>query len=134
MTPAAGFVTPRAALVIGAVAAPLSLLCHPLPPEPLLGWFHGRLGLPRHGQQLGNDRHRALCHPGGERGRGQRLFFGNPAQLALQALATVVTMAFAFGMTFAVAKSWDMSIGLKVTPMEEEVGLDISTHGERAYS
>jgi len=27
-----------------------------------------------------------------------------------------------------------MSIGLKVTPMEEEVGLDISTHGERAYS
>jgi Amt family ammonium transporter len=62
------------------------------------------------------------------------LFFGNPAQLALQALATVVTMAFAFGVTFGVAKILDMSIGLKVSPMEEEVGLDISTHGERAYS
>jgi Amt family ammonium transporter len=37
-------------------------------------------------------------------------------------------------MTFGIAKILDMSIGLKVSPMEEEVGLDISTHGERAYS
>ncbi len=46
----------------------------------------------------------------------------------------VVTMVFAFGVTYVVAKLLDMSIGLRVTPMEEEVGLDISAHGERAYS
>ena len=62
------------------------------------------------------------------------LFFGNPAQLGKQALAMVVTMVFAFGVTYVVAKVLDMSIGLRVTPMEEEVGLDISAHGERAYS
>ena len=65
---------------------------------------------------------------------GNGLFYGNPGQLAVQALAWVVTMVFAFGVTYVVAKLLDMSIGLRVTPMEEEVGLDISAHGERAYS
>ena len=44
-----------------------------------------------------------------------------------------VTIAFIFVVTYVVAKVLDMSIGLRVTPMEEEVGLDISSHGERAY-
>jgi Amt family ammonium transporter len=43
-------------------------------------------------------------------------------------------MVFSFGITFIVAKLLDWSIGLRVTTMEEEVGLDISSHGERAYS
>ena len=62
------------------------------------------------------------------------LFYGHPGQLAIQLLAIVVTMAFTFGVTFVVAKLLDWSIGLRVTTMEEEVGLDISAHGERAYS
>ena len=62
------------------------------------------------------------------------LFFGNPAQIGIQLLGIVVTMAFSFGVTFIVAKLLDMSIGLRVTRMEEEVGLDISAHGERAYN
>ena len=62
------------------------------------------------------------------------LFYGNPKQLGIQVLAVVVTMAFTFGATYVIAKVLDMSIGLRVTTMEEEVGLDISAHGERAYS
>jgi len=62
------------------------------------------------------------------------LFYGNPSQVAVQLLAVAVTIAFTFGVTFVVAKLLDMSIGLRVTGMEEEVGLDISGHGERAYS
>jgi len=62
------------------------------------------------------------------------LFFGNPRQLALQFLGVVVTIAFTFVATYVVAKVLDLSIGLRVTTMEEEVGLDISAHGERAYS
>jgi Amt family ammonium transporter len=46
----------------------------------------------------------------------------------------VVTMVFTFGVTFVVAKVLDLSIGLRASTMEEEVGLDISAHGERAYS
>jgi Amt family ammonium transporter len=62
------------------------------------------------------------------------LFFGNPGQIGIQLFGIVVTMAFSFVVTFVVAKLLDLSIGLRVTPMEEEVGLDISAHGERAYS
>jgi Amt family ammonium transporter len=69
-------------------------------------------------------------NPGG----GNGLFYGNPGQLAVQLLAVAVTIVFVFVVTFVVAKVLDWSIGLRVTPMEEEVGLDISAHGERAYS
>jgi Amt family ammonium transporter len=62
------------------------------------------------------------------------LFYGNPGQLLVQLLAIAVTIAYVFVVTFVVAKVLDWSIGLRVTPMEEEVGLDISAHGERAYS
>ncbi|MEQ8162798.1 MAG: hypothetical protein ABRQ34_04710 [Smithellaceae bacterium] len=43
-------------------------------------------------------------------------------------------MIFSFTMTYILAKLLNISIGLRVSPMEEEVGLDISSHGERSYS
>ena len=67
-------------------------------------------------------------------GGANGLFAGNPKQLALQFLGVVVTIVFTFVVTYVVAKVLDMSIGLRVTTMEEEVGLDISAHGERSYS
>ncbi len=134
VTPASGFVTPMAAMVIGAVAAPLS-------------YYGIRF---RDKRQLDESLDVWACHglastwgmvatglfattevnAAGANG----LFYGNPGQLTIQLLAIVVTMAFTFGMTFLVAKLLDWSIGLRVTTMEEEVGLDISAHGERAYS
>jgi Amt family ammonium transporter len=62
------------------------------------------------------------------------LFFGNPGQLGVQLLAIAVTIAFAFGMTYVLARILHGSIGLRVSVMEEQVGLDISSHGERSYS
>jgi ammonium transporter, Amt family len=62
------------------------------------------------------------------------LFFGNPGQLGVQLLAVAVTIAFSFGMTYLLARILHASIGLRVTVMEEQVGLDISSHGERSYS
>jgi ammonium transporter, Amt family len=64
---------------------------------------------------------------------GNGLFFGNPAQISVQILAIFTTIVFSFGMTYVLAKLLSGSIGLRVTPMEEEVGLDISSHGERSY-
>jgi Amt family ammonium transporter len=134
VTPASGFVTPRAALVIGAVAAPLCY--YAIRFRQNRGWDESMDVWACHGMasswgMLATGLFATLAvNAAGANG----LFFGNPTQLALQALATVVTMVFAFGMTFGIAKILDMSIGLKVSPMEEEVGLDISTHGERAYS
>ena len=78
VTPAAGFVSPLAAMVIGGGGRGHLLLCHPLPPEPQPGRVHGRLGLPRHGQHLGHDRHRAVCHGGSQQRRRQRPVLRQP--------------------------------------------------------
>jgi Amt family ammonium transporter len=134
VTPAAGFVSPMAAMLIGAVAAPLC-------------YYAIRF---RQNRNLDESMDVWACHgmastwgmiatglfatievnSGGANG----LFYGNPGQLALQLLGVVVTIVFAFVVTYVVAKVMDLSIGLRVTTMEEEVGLDISAHGERAYS
>jgi Amt family ammonium transporter len=134
VTPASGYITPMAALVVGAVAAPI-------------GYYGIRF---RIRQNLDESMDVWPCHglaslwgmiatglfattevnPGG----GNGLFYGNPSQLAIQLLTIGVTIAFVFIVTFVLAKVLDGSIGLRVTPMEEEVGLDISAHGERAYS
>jgi Amt family ammonium transporter len=134
VTPASGFVSPMASMVIGAVAAVLS-------------YYAIRF---RQNRNLDESMDVWACHgiastwgmlatglfatvelnSAGANG----LFYGNPKQLGIQFLAVVVTMAFTFGVTYLVAKLLDLSIGLRVTTMEEEVGLDISAHGERAYS
>ena len=62
------------------------------------------------------------------------LFYGNPGQFVIQALATLVSIAFAFSSTFIITKLLSRFMGLRVTENEEEVGLDISEHGERAYA
>jgi Amt family ammonium transporter len=36
-------------------------------------------------------------------------------------------------MTFVILKVLDRLIGLRVSPQEEEVGLDLTQHGEAAY-
>ena len=71
-----------------------------------------------------------LINPAGADG----LFYGNPNQLLIQAIAALISIAFAFGVTFVITKLLSRFMGLRVTDNEEEVGLDISEHGERAYT
>jgi Amt family ammonium transporter len=134
VTPASGFVSPMAALVIGAVAAVLS-------------YYAIRF---RQNRNLDESMDVWACHGVAStwgmiatglfatvelnRAGANGLFYGNPRQLLIQLLAVVVTMIFTFGVTFVIAKILDLSIGLRASNMEEEVGLDISAHGERAYS
>jgi Amt family ammonium transporter len=61
------------------------------------------------------------------------LFFGNPHQLAIQAFAIVVIGLFAFLMSFFIAKIIDAMFSLRVAEPAEDVGLDISQHGESVY-
>ncbi|MGH7258389.1 MAG: ammonium transporter, partial [Nitrospiraceae bacterium] len=62
------------------------------------------------------------------------LFYGNPAQLGIQALAVLVSVVFAFVGTFVILKLVDGVMGLRVSEEEERMGLDLSQHEERAYS
>jgi len=60
------------------------------------------------------------------------LFYGNPKQLAIQIAAVAIVAVFTFVLTFVIAKVLDRLMGLRVDENSEEVGLDISEHGELA--
>jgi Amt family ammonium transporter len=62
------------------------------------------------------------------------LLAGNPSQLLVQTAAVAVVWVYSFAVTFGIAKAVDAAMGLRVGNDEEAVGLDISQHGEGAYS
>jgi Amt family ammonium transporter len=134
VTPASGYITPLTAMVVGAVAAPLSYYAMRFRErrrldESLDVWAcHGMASL--WGMVATGLFATISVNADGANG----LFFGNPNQICIQILAVVTTMIFSFTMTYILAKLLNISIGLRVSPMEEEVGLDISSHGERSYS
>ncbi len=134
ITPAAGFVTPLSAIAIGGLAAPISYYAIRLRQkwgldESLDVWAcHGMGGT--WGALATGLFASKLVNPAGANG----LFYGNPIQFAIQLLTVIVSIAFAFSVTFVLAKLIHRWLGLRVTENEEEVGLDISEHGERAYA
>jgi Amt family ammonium transporter len=70
-----------------------------------------------------------IINPNGPDG----LLYGNSLQLATQALGVAVAAVMAFVVTILIMKVIDKTIGLKVKEEEEEIGLDITQHAERAY-
>jgi Amt family ammonium transporter len=134
ITPAAGFVTPLSALLIGAIGAPISYYCIQFIhgrklDESLDVWgCHGMAGA--WGALATGLFATTTVNAAGKDG----LFYGNPGQFVIQLIAVIVAAAFAFILTYGIAKALDSVWGLSVTEREEEVGLDISEHGERAYA
>ena len=133
ITPAAGFVPPLGALVIGLVA---SLICYYCilfrtkrkVDESLDVWaVHGMGGV--WGALATGIFASVAVNPGGADG----LLAGNALLLGKQAVSVLAIAAFSFGLTWILAKIVDRVIGLRVNEEEESVGLDISQHGERAY-
>jgi len=61
------------------------------------------------------------------------LFFGNPAQLWEQIVGVVATYVFAGVGTFIILKLLSFAMELRVKPVAEEQGLDINEHGEEGY-
>jgi Amt family ammonium transporter len=58
---------------------------------------------------------------------------GNLVLLGVQVLGVLVVSAFAFGGSYLLLRLVDLFSPLRVSPKEEEDGLDISQHGEEAY-
>ncbi len=134
ITPAAGYVTPLSAMAIGAIAAPISYFAIKFRQrrnldESLDVWACHGIGGTWGALATGLFASKAV-NPSGANG----LFYGNPAQFLIQLLTVVVTILFAFVVTFTITKLLSKSMGLRVTANEEEVGLDISEHGEQAYA
>jgi Amt family ammonium transporter len=63
------------------------------------------------------------------------VFLGGGADLLVdQAVASVVTIVYAFVASLVIAKGIDLAIGLRISDEDEEVGLDLSQHAEVAYA
>jgi len=59
---------------------------------------------------------------------------GGTALLVDQAIAAAAVIAFAFVATMIIGKLIDLTIGLRVSESDEQVGLDQSQHAESGYN
>jgi Amt family ammonium transporter len=134
ITPASGYVTPAAAILIGLIAGMLSNLVSTWRVrthlDDTLDVFacHGVSGI--WGSIATGLFATTAVNINGKNG----LFYGNPGQLLTQTEAVLVVIAFAFTVSFVLLKIINKFSKLRVTPEEEEQGLDMSIHGEEAYS
>jgi Amt family ammonium transporter len=62
------------------------------------------------------------------------LFFGNAALFGTQVIAVVATWVYSAAVTFVLLKVLDATMGLRVNAEQEDEGLDVAEHGERAYA
>jgi Amt family ammonium transporter len=61
------------------------------------------------------------------------LLYGNPQQLLTQLIAVVASWVYSVVMTFIILKAVDAIVGIRVPESEEVLGLDTTQHGEIAY-
>jgi Amt family ammonium transporter len=134
VTPAAGFISPQNSFFLGIVLGLVSYYAILLLKEHWkiddaldVSSVHGVTGIV--GALAVGLVATTLINPAGPDG----LFYGNPMQLAIQSLGIAVAAALGFGGTLVIMKVIDRTIGLKVKEEEEDVGLDITQHAERAY-
>ncbi|NUP85066.1 MAG: ammonium transporter [Burkholderiaceae bacterium] len=62
------------------------------------------------------------------------LFNGHAQQVWDQSVGVVAVGAYSFIVTFVILKVLDLTVGIRVSEDEEELGLDVTQHGERAYT
>ena len=133
ITPAAGFVSPLSAIVIGAIAAPASYFA-------LLWRARTRLDdsldvVSAHG--VGGIVGALLTGVLAEKswnGVGDGAMFGNMRQLGIQGVAVIATIVYSAAATFVILKVIALVFNLRASVKEEGIGLDVTQHGEEAYS
>jgi len=131
ITPAAGFVDVKGALIIGAGATIVSYIFvayvkPALKYDDSLDVFgvHGMAGI------FGALATGFLALPG----FGFERLGGGMPQFMLQLKAVVTTIVYSGVATFILLKVIDLAIGLRCTEDSEKMGLDLSDHAETAYT
>jgi ammonium transporter, Amt family len=132
ITPAAGYVTVTGAMIIGLLAGAISNL--------IASW---RLARTRIDDTLDVFACHGMGGIWGSIATGlfatatvngvNGLLYGNAGQLVAQLLAVGVVAPFSFFGSYALLKAINVVSPLRVSPEEEDTGLDISQHGEEAY-
>lgn len=133
ITPAAGFISPMFALLLGGIAA--------FPSFFLINWrtktrlddsldvvaAHGVGGLT--GALLVGVFADASIN-----GSADGLLFGNPQQFVIQLLSVVAVFVYSGALTYIILKVLSLVMEVRSTTQQEGVGLDIIYHGEEAYT
>lgn len=133
ITPAAGFVTPMAALIIGFLAG---LGCFFAVEVLVRGRVDDALdvfGVHGVGGIIGALATGIFATTSVNSAGFDGLLYGNPGQLVTQAIAVVAVAAYSAGVTWGLLKIIDVVIGIRVSREEELRGLDMAQHGEVAY-
>lgn len=133
VTPAAGFVSPMGSMVLGGLAAFPS--------------YYGLLWRAR--TRLDDSLDVVAAHGVGGtvgalltgilaqkawNGTADGLLYGNPRQLGIQAVAVLAAIAYSAVVSFVLLKLIGAVTSLGARVRDEGVGLDVSQHGEEAYS
>ncbi|NMF66531.1 ammonia channel protein [Brasilonema octagenarum UFV-E1] len=134
ITPAAGFVTPLAAILIGSIT---SVACfyavsfkHKLLVDDALDTFpvHGVGGTV--GAILTGIFATTTVNSAGKNG----LLYGNPSQVIKQIAAVAIAYVVAAVGTWIILKILAVTVGLRVREEAELQGMDINEHGEEGYN
>jgi Amt family ammonium transporter len=134
ITPAAGFVSPVGALILGAIAALPSYFAIVYRSrtrlDDSLDVFagHGIGGMT--GALLTGVFAQKAWNAAGNDG----LLAGNAAQLGIQAVGVLTSLVYAGLMTFAILKLMGLVTSLRAVRGTEGIGMDVSEHGEEAYT
>jgi Amt family ammonium transporter len=134
ITPASGYVTPTAAIIIGLIAGVLSNLVSTWRARTRLDDTLDVFACHGVGGIWGSIATGLFATTAVNTGGANGLFYGNPGQLLVQTEAVLVVIAFAFVGSFVLLKIVNSFSKLRVTPEEEDQGLDLSQNGEEAYS
>ncbi len=129
ITPAAGFVTPSWALVMGLAGG---VICYYGVRIKLKLGFDDSLdvvGVHGVGGSFG-----AICTGIFASVGGAGLIYGNPEQLLKQIVGVGATAIYGFVLTWIIAVALDKTIGLRVDEETETIGLDRELHGEVGYT
>ncbi|MBS1827847.1 MAG: ammonium transporter [Acidobacteria bacterium] len=143
ITPASGFVTPMAAFIIGLLAGfvcyfMVAILKQKLGYDDSLDAFGvhgagGTLGALLTGVFATNQINNALKDSAGKP-LPLGLVDGNGGQIVDQAIGVGIAIALGIVGTLIILKICDIVLGVRVDPAQEQDGLDLSMHGEEAYS
>jgi Amt family ammonium transporter len=134
ITPAAGFVAPWAAAVIGAAAGAVCYLA--VVSKEKLGYDDSldAFGVHGVGGALGALLTGVFASKALNDGGRDGVLHGNPGQMVPQLVGVVVVGAYSAAVTWVLLKLIDKVVGLRVAVPDEREGLDSTEHGEQGYS
>jgi Amt family ammonium transporter len=134
ITPAAGFVTPMAAIVIGALGGVVCFTAVSIKAKTTLDDSLDVFGVHGIGGTLGALLTGVFATKVINSAGNDGLLYGNASLLGIQAGAVLATWVYSAVVTFVLLKILDVVMGLRVSNEGEESGLDVDQHGESAYT